>query len=376
MDGLSALAALLATDPANEVLALDLLDQLITANRLDEARACLALLAPSISHAPSVEFRRARIAMLAFDFAGAIAILQSLLSHADVPGVRHDLAFCQMSLGRLDEAEATLLPAVNAMVEVPAIGFLNARILHYRAQYEQAALVAQAACDQHPGYAEGWGILAMIQLDRSDVVAARDASERALALSSIQPDALTVRGSLALWHGQPAEAVASFGQALHMQPHSARALAGAGEAFMLGGDVSQARRLLEQATARAPEHIGTWHALAWCALLESDLSSAWAAFEHAMQIDHNFGETHGGLALVHVLRGELEEGRAATRRALRLDPHSRNGRYAQSLLWQDEGKLREANAMVDGILADTGVDTSRRPADFIQLLRARLTPTG
>lgn len=236
-------------------------------------------------------------------------------------------------------------------------------------------LVAEAACEQHPTLAEGWGILAMARLDAGDTEAAATAAARALAIHARQPDALTVVGSIALQCNRPTEAASAFDAVLDVQPSSGRALAGAGEACMLRGDMPKARQWLTLATHCSPQHIGTWHALAWSALLEGDLAAASAAFDQAMAIDRNFGETHGGVALVHILRGKLDEGRVATRRALRLDPASRNGRYAQSLLWQDEGKVLEAHAMVDGILSDTGVDPSQRPARFIELLRARLTPT-
>lgn len=375
MDNLTSLAGMLAMDTANQVLALDVIDQLLAAHRLDEAGACLGMLSPAIADSPEVNFRRARLAMLAFDFPMAVHLLEGLV-HLDAPGIRHDLAFCQLSLGRLDDAEATLLPVVSAMAEVPSIGFLNARILHYRARYDQAAMVAQAACEMHPALAEGWGILAMVQLDAGDLAAARSSADAALSRDPRQPDALTAHATLALWAGDQITATRTFDTVLSIQPGSARALAGAGEASMVSGDIGRARSLLEQAIGRSSEHIGTWHALAWCALLENDLQGASGAFNRAMELDRNFGETHGGVALVHVLRGETEEGKAATRRALRLDPASRNGRYAQSLLWQGEGKLKEANAMVDGILADSGVNASGRPADFIELLRSRLTPPG
>jgi len=376
MDNLTSLAGMLATDAANQVLALDVIDQLLAAHRLDEAGACLGMLSLAIADLPEVNFRRARLAMLAFDFPMAVHLLEGLVAHVDAPGIRHDLAFCQLALGRLDDAEATLLPVVNAMAEVPSIGFLNARILHYRSRYDQAAMVAQAACEMHPALAEGWGILAMIQLDAGDLAASRSSADAALSRDSRQPDALTAHATLALWAGDQATAARTFATVLSIQPGSARALAGAGEASMVSGDIARARALLEQAIDRSPDHVGTWHALAWCALLENDLQGASSAFSRAMELDRNFGETHGGVALVHVLRGEIEEGKAATRRALRLDPASRNGRYAQSLLWQGEGKLKEANAMVDGILADSGVNASGRPADFIELLRTRLTPSG
>jgi len=140
--------------------------------------------------------------------------------------------------------------------------------------------------------------------------------------------------------------------------------------------VPAAQAFLSRAVDQMSQHIGTWHALAWCDLLLGNPGQAQVHFNRALDLDRNFGESHGGIALVHALNGHADEARNDIRRALRLDPQSRNARYAQSLLWSAEGRDREAAAMVDGILAEAGVDTVRRPVDFIQQLQARLRPSG
>jgi Tfp pilus assembly protein PilF len=144
---------------------------------------------------------------------------------------------------------------------------------------------------------------------------------------------------------------------------------------MLLGDVPSARSLLERAATTMPDHIGTWHALAWCQLLEGDLAGAKHSFDKAFALDRTFGETHGGFALVHALRSERKEAEESIKRAMRLDPQGRAARYAQSVLLLDEGRVDEARKLVDGIVARTP-GKAAVPADFIFKLRDLVRPRG
>ena len=66
--------------------------------------------------------------------------------------------------------------------------------------------------------------------------------------------------------------------------------------------------------------------MAWCNLMKKDLAAAQQNFEAAMALDRNFGETHGGLAVVLALQGRREEAKLSIERALRLDPQSLSAR--------------------------------------------------
>ena len=142
---------------------------------------------------------------------------------------------------------------------------------------------------------------------------------------------------------------------------------------MLRGDVPGARALLERASVQMPDHIGTWHALAWCQLMEGDLAGAKRSFDKAFALDRTFGETHGGFALVHALRAERKEAEESIKRAMRLDPQGRTARYAQSVLLMDAGRVEEARQLIDGMLGRTP-GAEGVPADFIYRLRELVRP--
>jgi Tfp pilus assembly protein PilF len=115
-------------------------------------------------------------------------------------------------------------------------------------------------------------------------------------------------------------------------------------------DLGSAKDAIVAAVKYLPEHIGTWHVLGWIELLCGDLGAARAAFEQALTIDCNFGESHGGLAVVAAWQGREQDAVTARRRALQLDPHSISARYAEMVLLQRAGKYREAQAVLASLM--------------------------
>src|SRR5207342_527942 len=98
-----------------------------------------------------------------------------------------------------------------------------------------------------------------------------------------------------------------------------------------------ARDQLLHAVVTMPDHIGTWHALAWAQLLLGDIDAAAGSYQQAYDLDRNFADSHGGLALIHALRGETDAAEQAVKRALRLSPQCATALYAKSLLLSDAG---------------------------------------
>jgi Flp pilus assembly protein TadD len=373
MERLSQLRAFALQDPDNDRIVLDIVDELLARGMTVEAFETLEGVSGDWRERPDFMWRIGRCALSSGRFADAVATLETLLSRGnDTVAIRHDLAFSLLCDRRLDAAEKVLAPVLPQSVAVPSVGILHARILQHRRQLDDAALIVQAIVNEHPEHAEAWGLLALVYVDLVQADAGKEAADTALRLQPGQPDALTALGTLALWARDAEGAYRSFADILAFQPEAGRALAGAGESFMLRGDIPAARAFLARAVERMPNHVGTWHALAWCELLEGDSAQARTCFEKAFELDRNFGETHGGFAVISALGGDYDEAHQWIKKALRLDPHSRNARYAQSVLWTAEGRGREAAAMVDGILADTGLDPARRGAGFIEQLQARL----
>ena len=380
MSRVSQLQAFADRDPANPLLLCDLLDELLSEGRVDDVLARLRVAPPVLREQAAVRFRAARCALMRGDYVAAASELETLLDGMPEapPGIRHDLAYAQFALGRLDEALQTLAPVQGPDAGVDAVLVLKARILYRQKRYEAAAEVL-ACVTAGERLAEARGLQALLLLDLGETARASAMASQVLAIDPRQHEAALVGGTVALWHQDIEAATAVFEQVLVQHPDSGRALLGQGQVSMLRGDLNGARGLLERAAAAMPEHIGTWHALAWCELLMGDLAGAHRSFERAVAIDRTFGETHGGLALVHALRGERQAAEEAIKRAMRLDPADRTARYARSVLLLDEGRTDEARRVVDGILQPAPGQPGAGqavPADFIFRLRELVRPRG
>jgi len=77
-----------------------------------------------------------------------------------------------------------------------------------------------------------------------------------------------------------------------------------------------------------------------------------------MALDRTFSETHGGLAVLHILQGRLDIAEPEVKRALRLDPKCFSGRFAQSLLLSKSDPA-QAQAIVQGIMSSSVIEGER-----------------
>lgn len=371
MTRIERLAAFHRKDPNNPALAGDLLDALLAAGRIEQARDMFASFPAALRADCRLRFREARCALLGGRLPEAAEILEALeQTPVEGPVLRHDLAFVQMMMGRIDAASKTLEPVLNDPAAPAAVYVLHARLLHWRGDYAGGLLAIDEALTRSPGDGNARGVQALLLLDQGDRTAARAAAEAAASQGSPQPEASIVLGTLALWEQRLEEAEACFTKVLAYQPQSGRALLGAGQLQMLRGSITTARSTLERAVTNMPDHIGSWHALAWCQLLEGDLAAAQSSYAKALALDRSFGETHGGFAIIHALRGETADAEAEIKRARRLDPDGRSAVYARALLYLAEGREAEAKRMVAPLLATT---TSREdPLEILKRLRRRM----
>jgi Flp pilus assembly protein TadD len=97
-----------------------------------------------------------------------------------------------------------------------------------------------------------------------------------------------------------------------------------------------------------PTHLGSWHALAWMHLLDQELDAAQDAFNQALAMDRNFGDTHGGLAILAAMRGRRAEAEEFIRTARKLDRASMNAAVAMTLL-QHGGSMNSKEFLEDAM---------------------------
>ncbi len=295
--------------------------------------------------------RFAVLAMARSDWDAAWSLLQSLdRENANDPVVAYHLAYVDFALARFDAAIERLRPlATLHLAAVPDSLALWLRCLHRQGAVAEGVALFTANAGPAAN-AAAWGTASLMAIDAGDLARAQAWSAQALSLDASQREALVAKATALLGHRDAEGALRCLVLALRAHPDDGRTLSGIGMAELLRRNLDASRDAFMRAVHFMPLHVGTWHGLGWCNLLRQDLPAARAAFQEALALDRNFGESHGGVAVVLALQGEAAEATTAIRRAQGLDPTGLNARYAQAVL--------------DG-------DT-RDPARFAQVARAAL----
>lgn len=309
-----------------------------------------------------------------------------LRAHPDEPNLLGWSGFAHLHAQQYVDAEQTLRAAVTAGLEAPELSYNLAFALFMQRRYADAleyvsatqaqsdetlAAILRARCLHHlrrpqeaiddlklllasaPEEAEAHGLLALIAHEQGAGDAAREHVEAALKRDPRQFEALLVLAYMQSNAQEPDFARASFDALLSIDPQCGRAWLGVALLELKQMDLTAAKRNIEAAAAHMPEHIGTWHVLAWTELLLGDVAAAHTAFEKALAVDRNFGESHGGLAIIAALQGRDEEARLGIRRALRLDGKCLSAKYAEMVLLRRHGRHQDAQAVFESALSQT-----------------------
>jgi Tfp pilus assembly protein PilF len=101
--------------------------------------------------------------------------------------------------------------------------------------------------------------------------------------------------------------------------------------------------------------------------MRGDVAGAATAFEQALALDRNFGETHGGLAVIAALQGRHEEARESIKRALRLDRQAMSAQYAEMLLLQYGSQHKQAREVLDAFLNRPVARSDMQYRDLVNL---------
>lgn len=273
----------------------------------------------------------------------------ALANGMSAPEVRYNLAFACFMQKRYSQALELLADVLPEAV--PLTVLLRARCLHHLQRPDEAVVCCRAHLAAAPEDAEAHGLLALLLQEQHRHEDALPHVEAALKQNPKQLEALlAVAGTQRHLHDYAAAEV-SFDTLLSAYPECGRAWLGRAMIKLGHLQFEPASQDIERAAACMPEHIGTWHVLAWTRLMRGDVVAAELAFDRAMALDRNFGETHGGLAVIAALQGREADARGSIKRALRLDGQSMAAQYAEMLLLQRAGKHEQARAVLEAFMA-------------------------
>lgn len=351
----------LKQDPANQPLRLDIFSRALALGELEVAQS---LLEHALVTQPDNAVWRHNLAMLQLarqDHAGAEMVLRRLIEagHPEL-AIRHNLACSLLSQERAEEALQVARPLLDAPDVPPQTLALCLRSLHRLGRLQEGIdtlLGHEAVAGAAALTPEAWGVASLLAFDEERIDLAEIWAERALAEEPRQLEALVTRASLALAAQDAATALKTLEVAIDIHPHDGRTWSAMALTHMLGMDLESARSDFYKAVRYMPGHIGTWHGLGWCEILLKDLEAARRAFEKAMELDRNFGETHGGMAVVMAMQGQAGAAEEHVKRAIGLDGQSLSARYAQAILSGEAQQQDKFAHMAERILRNrTGPD--------------------
>ena len=325
-------------DPGNPLLWLNLGDLYHKASRLDEAIACFERCLHDHPEYSSARSQLASVMLTQHRFQDAERALRHLLQESKPDSSLYfNLGLSLYYQQRWPEAEQCFVNAQALGLTSPDCYAYLARCRHYAGDTTQAIQLCQKWVDAARD-AESRGYLALLQMDHGDVAGAAKLAEEVLRSSPENTHAALVVGTASIESQEIARASEQFERILAREPDNARAWLGLGLARLYQQQSAEAVAALEKATQLLPESVGIRVTLGWAKITARELLQAERIFRDALEIDHNFGEAHGGLAVALALQARVDEARESISRARRLDPNGFGAVFAQTVLLKIQGK--------------------------------------
>ena len=371
---LSRLLGLIELDPGNVVLRLDAIREAFAVGEWDAARRLLDDGLLAYPGEPQLQGLSGFSHLQAERYNEAEQALRAALVHVKSAELGFNLA-CALFLQRRYADALEQLRDPLYFSEGPLGAVLRARCLHHLSRPEEAIVDLEKHLGSSPEDAEAHGLLALLLYEKGSSGTARGHVDAALQRDPRQIEALLALASLQSERRELDAARKSFSAILRVDPRCGRAWLGLALLDLRELRMDAAKSNVQIAASHMPEHIGTWHVLGWTYIMLGDIAGAQTAFERALSVDHNFGETHGGLAVIAALQNRPEETRLGIKRALRLDPQSLSAKYAEFLLLQRQGRHDDAKAVLDTVLSRSAGRGGLQYRDLVvaqlQALRAR-----
>lgn len=350
---LTGLLQMLETDPRNLALLADAAETALDDRRPDITADLLDRYSEISPLSPRETNLAGLAAMQSGQFETAVSVFAQLIdAGVEDRSVRFNLAWSLAMLKDFEGARAHLGEEIAR--ELPQAAMLEVQILHQTGDFEVAAEKARSYIEQHPDHRGLMAAVSVLALDVEDTGLAAHCAAKA----GDHPDGLATLGTLAL-EDRPSEALDFFDRALAWNEQVPRAWVGRGLAKLLTGDAEGASADIDRGAEMFDKHLGSWIAAGWAHFVNRDMASSRQRFETALDLDSTFAESHGALAVLDILDGRIDEGRARSEIALRLDRNCYSGALAKVLLTAATGDAAGARKIFD-LAINMPVDASGR----------------
>lgn len=363
-------------DPRNPLLWISLGDLYHQCGRTDEAQACFE---KALIHAPHNDVAKSRLAATLITqhrFAEAerwLAVLAYGAADPD-PVILHNLGLTQFYQRRFQEASDTFQAAETAGLTAPDNAKYLTYALHHLGDTGAALHHAERWLAAEPGPANR-GYVALLHMDHGDMDKAYQHAAQVLEEQPDSTDAAVVMGTWLVEQQEIDKAIVHFQHITEREPENPRGWLGLGLICMYNQQHGDAVRHIERALTFMPDNTGTLVVLGWANLMRQNLTAAEKVFRHAIALDHNFGEAHGGLAVALVLQNRIDAAQSEIKIATRLDPQGFGAVYARSIALKCQGKGEQATRMLSKLLQRSPGADNKPLIEHIQTFVRRQTPS-
>ncbi|HYD79902.1 MAG TPA: tetratricopeptide repeat protein [Paucimonas sp.] len=326
------LNAYLEQDPLNPHLLSEMIDLHVRVGDLGVARAVADKAVAAYPDDVHFQCQLANVMIEEGNLDQAEAMLGSVLDHADRdPGIVYNLAFVHFVKRRFDEVLRLFAQHPDALERHTQARMLQANSLHHLGKTADALDAVKKRLEAAPNDYAAMGMAGLLEFDLENPAQAERWARSALAGEPDNLAALVALGSVALFTDDFAQAQELFEHAISVKSNDGRSWFGLALANMSASKLREALPAFNNAAEYLPAYANVRLSQGWCALLLGDISAAESSFRRALEIDRNFAECHGSLAVSLVLQQRRQEAGHEIELALRLDSTCLSARYAEAL---------------------------------------------
>ncbi|WP_022692959.1 tetratricopeptide repeat protein [Ponticaulis koreensis] len=354
------LLGFLSQDPENVNLKLDAGNALIDAGKYDDAFDLLSTIKPDNDLFLSACNLKGEAALRALNYEAALEAFETIVNAgaADV-GVNFNVSWTLTNLKRYDIARDTL--SNEAVESIPQAAMLKVQLEHQLGDFNAAEMTARDAVARFPEHVGLMAAVSVLALDVED----KDLAAHTAKVASNHPDGKTTIATLALDQGNVDTAFALFDEVVSDFPQKPRSWIGRGLSQLMRGNYDAGAKDLDQGAELFQTHLGTWIASGWAYFVQGEYDTARERFQTAMNIDPNFSECHGSLAVIDLLNGDNEIASRRIKTALRLDNACFSAALAQSILIGAQGKAELSRKIVEKAMSTPVNESGQTLTDML-----------
>ena len=254
-----------------------------------------------------------------------LSYIDALIKNNQIKNAKHFInkakkkGFSSLKLDALAAKFYTQVQIANVNTSSPSQQQINILLKYYQAgQYDDAEKLALLITQQFPKYQFSWKLLGVLYGQSGRHSKAKNASQKAVALSPQDEEARNNLGNTLRELGRLNEAESSYTQAIALKPDYAEAHNNLGNTLKELGRLDEAEASYTHAIALKPDYAEAYNNLGTTLKELGRLDEAEASYMHAIALKPDYSEVYNNLGVTFQELGRIEEALANYNEAIDL----------------------------------------------------------